>query len=171
MIVGPSSPGPYVPRNKDGLVIPSTKLFGILVAIYKIILIITWIFIVLAIIGLVLFYVVINSLDEKQMRDLEARDPKARENIALMKRLMPTLVMAIVVTTIHNIIAWIGIKTFRMRYLNIDFWLQCFFLGLWFVNMFMVHAYADGFATLFAQVAQTAIVFFIIREIRNANAF
>ena len=155
------------PRNSDGLLIPSTKLFGILLAIYKIIVILTSILIVVAIIVLIIFQVGADTLEKAEMKKEEKE--KLEQNIALLHRLMPVLITGIVFSAIHNVIAWIAIKTLRLKYLKMDLYLQIFFLVVWFVAMLQVEQYSDALTALIAELVEIGLVYGIIREIRLAN--
>ena len=154
-------------KNNDGLTIPSTRLFGILIAIKKTILILNSILIGVCIIALILFQVGSDTLEKIELKN-EDQEAKWERMIAMFRLLMPVVIVVIALSAMHNIIAWIGITTLRLRYLHIDFWCQCFFRGFWVALMLKVEPYS-AFGILIAEVFVVGITNGIIRQIKNAN--
>lgn len=108
------------PRNKDGLLIPSSKRFGVCVGIYKVLLTLTSIALVGLVIMLAFSAPVLNAARENADK---IEDPGKKQDmlrmIDLFEQMMPSLIIATVFGVLQNFIAWAGMKTFRLRYVTI----------------------------------------------------
>lgn len=164
MVLGTRGSGPG-PRNKDGLLIPTTKSFGILVTIYKIVVILTFISLILLVVGMI----ILDSLVKRTEEGNPDEDSEAGKIVTLIRSLMPTLITVVILNAIHSLVAWTGIKTLRIRFMVSDFLIQVFFSGIWSGTMFLGQPGISMFACLIVQVLKAVLIFTIIWEMRNAN--
>jgi hypothetical protein len=104
------------PRNKDGLVIPSTKRFGVCVGIYKVLLTLGSLCLGLVFIVMCLSPLAIDSIRESAKK---MEDPKERDHllhmIDLFQTMLPSIIVGVLFGILQNLIAWAGMKTFRLR--------------------------------------------------------
>ena len=121
-------------RNSDGLIIPSSRLFRLLLIVYKIILVVTAILLAVTVIGLIH---VATSDEEDEMTAQAGNDwnimNEISRKIGLLRPYLKYVIAIVVMLTIHNMVGWMGMRTMRLRYLNLDLNMRYFFIILWFI--------------------------------------
>ena len=115
-------------RNRDGLLIPSNYSFKFLVSLYTWLLLIYTVLLVLAAFAAVGRWGKIDEY-EKALRE-EGNPDKKNKRMEEIRQLMPAMWAALVLLTMHNIIAWRGMITMSLRFIYMDLIMQCVFLVL-----------------------------------------
>lgn len=157
------------PRNKDGLLIPSTRLFGLLLGIYKILLCISSVILFFGLFVIIFYDDMIQAMEE---RTKEKPEPKIDQAIEYLRRAKGLVIVAYAFGVLQNVIGWICVKTLRMRYLWVNLLIQCMVLGSWIASAFRDDVGGDfnTYSMIWAQVAEVLLICILMREIRLANS-
>lgn len=144
-------------RSAEGLALPSERLFVVLVGIYKIYQTVAAVVIILAtILFLLISYLMIT--DERE----EANKVSAYG--------VPLLILASAFLIANNVVGWIAILTYRMRYLWANLWLHCVALAATLAYMFLMMSLDYlSVVILVVNIGLVAIVYVLIHEIHVAN--
>lgn len=142
-------------RSRDDRALPMERLFWFLVALYKVYLFVESICIVLV---TVVFGIAILILirDERE---------KEEESVAIA---VPILILVALIMIAHNVVAWTGIITFRLRYMWADVWLNC--LAIITTIAYLILLFSVGtLVGLLINIVALSVVYFLIHLIRAAN--
>ena len=168
-------------RNKDGLLVPCTRSFGIMLAIYKIMLIVECITLMLLMSLTTLFttgadWLMSHSSDRLQASTFVTRTTEEEEDRMLMTidmfhTLLPFLLIAFPISLLHIVFGWMSVSTLRLSYLRVDLVLMMAFTVLWLMTTLSTDVFdaIDAIGLISAQVAELALISFIYFDIRRLN--
>lgn len=170
---------PSFSQRADGLRLPTSRSFGIMVGIYKVILSLSTVLLCLSVAGLAYVCILINygeTLDDHgQTSDgyptmaVLAQDDTAA--IRQIKELLPFVVSILMFYVVDVTIGWIAAVTLRMRYLKIDLCLQIFVLLMGIMGAVMSPVLTiRSVLAIMCQVGEVCLIHGIIDAIRKVNA-
>lgn len=144
-----------LPHTSEGLILPTEQLFSGLVTLYRVYLVV-WSMVIALITAVFLISSVLLIRDERS---------KERDIASLA---IPILGLVALLLIVHNCVSWMGIMTFKMRYIWADIWLHCLEFATAIVSLMFFRSLGNGIA-IGIKGALIALLYGLINEFRSAN--
>lgn len=151
------------PRNADGLLIPRTRVFALLLALYKILLSLSSVALVLGIILCLLWQPILllfeNSMSQKP-------SPIVQQAIQVMRKTKVPFMLSVAEGVVENGIGWTAALTLRLRYL----WANVLLMGLSLGYVIVSNLLTDNSLDPVYPSLMLLLVCLLIHEMREANS-
>lgn len=151
------------PRNADGLLIPRTRVFSLLLALYKILLSLSSVALILGII-LCLLWQPVLLLFENSTR--QKPSPVVEQAIQIMRKTKVPFMLSVAEGVVENAIGWTAAITLRLRYL----WVNVVLMGLSLGYVLVSNLLTDNSLDPVYPSLMLLLVCLLMYEIREANS-